>query len=566
MEGVSEILIVIVGGDALAERVCEELMGHSGQRVTLLWNDDRDVRARVERLGATFAPIADNEREALLGADVLSADVIIALTEDDHFNLRFALTARDLNASIRLVMRQFNRTLGRKIEQNLADCSVISLSSVSAATYASVAVDPACFYGLQFPDIDGPLTGFFRASAQAAGVAGQSVADAEAQLDARIVAHNGRTQFPRDQSLRPDDELTYVASVRPATALGPTAHARRARSRHWFASPARVLRGLDPLSRWAIAVAICTVFCGTIYFAFALHLDPLSAAYFVIATMTTTGFGDISATPAGPVGELAAIALMLAGLSFSGIFIAILSSRFTQAQYVAMQGLRPVSRRGHIVVCGAGNVGSRVIDFLLQLRCEIVVIETHPTKEIVDRARYRQFDLLTGDASKDETLDLCNIAEAAALLAITQGDTLNLEVALGARARAPDLPIVMRVQHESFQKSVRTHFDFDRTYGTAALAAPVLAGLARSPGVRGRVTIGEREYSIVELVNEEAWPLPLAADCVPLATWRDGRVVRLDRLEDARPLERLLMLYPLWQLRRDHVSLPAAALARNAGQ
>ncbi|MGH7094937.1 MAG: hypothetical protein ACREFB_15570, partial [Stellaceae bacterium] len=71
-----------------------------------------------------------------------------------------ALRARDANPKIRIVLRQFNRTLARKIEQNLADCSVVSLAWQSAATYAAVALDPTCFRGLQFPEPDGPLTGF----------------------------------------------------------------------------------------------------------------------------------------------------------------------------------------------------------------------------------------------------------------------------------------------------------------------------------------------------------------------------------------------------------------------
>lgn len=562
MEGVREIPIVIVGGDALALRVCAELMEHTGSRVTLVWEPDPGLCASVERMGAGFAPIALDEREALLGANVLDAAVVIALTEDDHLNLRFALTARDLNPDIRVVMRQFNRTLGRKIEQNLRNCSVVSLSSLSAATYASVAVDPACYYGVQFPDIDGPLVGFATKSAAAAGVAGRSACEAERELDARVLARDGRTDFERDAVLRPEDELTLFSAVRPAPPR--TAAPRAAAGRPvWQRRGLRLLRGLDPVARVAIGAALLVFLSASLFFGFVLKLDLVTAAYFVIATMTTTGYGDVSPEHAGTPGELAAIFLMLAGLTFSGIFIAILSSRFTQAQYISVQGLRRISRRGHVIVCGAGNVGSRVIEFLVKLGCRVVVIEVNPTPEIVERARDRQFDLLTGDSTKDATMDLCNVPGAAALVALTHGDTMNLEVALGARARVPDLPIVMRVQHESFQKSVRRHFDFDRTYGTAALAAPVFSGLAHSPGVRGRIAIGEREYSIVEHVHGANLTEPPSPHCVPLGAWRDGRIVCLERFADARPFDRILLLYPVWEIAREKL-LASAAPARNA--
>ena len=118
-----------------------------------------------------------DERASLLAAGVLEAEAVLAIADNDHENLQFALTARDLNPNVRIVLRQFNRALGRKIEQNLTDCSVVSLSSHSAATYASAAVDPACFFGLQFPDIDGPLVGFFERSGSEAELARSTPAD-----------------------------------------------------------------------------------------------------------------------------------------------------------------------------------------------------------------------------------------------------------------------------------------------------------------------------------------------------------------------------------------------------
>src|SRR2546430_16801783 len=110
-----------------------------------------------------------------------------------------------------------------------------------------------------------------------------------------------------------------------------------------------------------------------------------------------------------------------------------------------MQSLGPICHPGNIVVWGSGSIGTGVMDLLLEFDKPLVVVEHNPDAALVERARDRGFDLLTGDASRDDTLDLCNLGAARSLLALTNVDTLNLEIALGARARNPSMPIVLRI-------------------------------------------------------------------------------------------------------------------------
>src|SRR5207244_9928822 len=136
----------------------------------------------------------------------------------------------------------------------------------------------------------------------------------------------------------------------------------------------------------------------------------------------------------------------------------------TRVHWVTMQGLRPVHRRGHIIVCGAGSIGSAVIDLLLALGKQLVVIEVSPDSAIVEQAREQRFDLLTGDASRDATLDLCNLGAAHGLVALTNVDTLNVEIAVGARARNPPMPVVLRIAGVGFAESLARHCAFETAY------------------------------------------------------------------------------------------------------
>ena len=127
---------------------------------------------------------------------------------------------------------------------------------------------------------------------------------------------------------------------------------------------------------------------------------------------------------------------------------------------------------------------------------------------------------------------------------------MNLEVALGARARNATLPVVMRIGDAAFASSIGRHFDIDTTFATAGLAAPAFAGLAATAGARGRVTIGDLTYGVSERVVTT--PDELAGiDIVPLWAWRGGRLVAARTAGDLRPGDRLLYMIPLAQFRRE---------------
>jgi Trk K+ transport system NAD-binding subunit len=560
--GGERALIVIIGeADALTLRVCAEISQLGLHRPSVMTPPSEEFTAQIRRLGARFVAYDEHGTDALIVAGIREATSLIALSQDDRFNLQVALRARDLNPRIRLVLRQFNRTLGHKIAQNLHNCSVLSLAAHSAATYAAAAVDPECFYGVQFPDGEGPLLGFATRGAEASGTAGLTLREAEHKLGARILAVDGSPAGLADDQIPPGAELITCAAVvshredeRNASRSAVSRRPRRASAR----AVVRILGRLDPIVRILIAVTLAFVVLGTGFFMFGLALDPLAAFYLVMQTMTNTGFDDRVVRAHGPGAEIVAIGLMLSGLTLSGLFIALVASKLTQTQFMLSQGLRQIDRRGHIVVCGAGQVGSQVIEHLLELDRQVVAIDVRPTDAIVELSRKGAIDLLTGDATAEKTLELCALENAAALVALTESDTMNLEVALGARARNATVPVVMRIGDAVFASSIARHFGIDTTFATAGLAAPAFAGLAESPSARGRVTIGDRVYG----VSERAVPVggePPVRGVLPLWAWRGNRLIAVRGAGEIREGDRLLYLIPLAQFQHERPPAPPAA-------
>lgn len=521
-----------------------------------MWTHDPDIAEATERFGAEFLGLPPNDFDSLRAAGVLEAASIMALSDDDRLNLQVALKARDLNPKIRVVLRQFNRELGRKIAQNLPDCSVVSLSGHAAATFAACAIDRSVFYAVQFPDLDGPLVAFARRPASIFGeTITQTLSELEAAHKIRIVGYNGMDFFIPGIIPRPEDEVVLFGDIATLETLVPKREIVIER-RPWREVLQDILHGLaaafrrlDPIIKMVAAIASVLVVVFTIYFHFVYRKDIVTAIYFVLTTLTTTGYGDITPLDKGAIPMLVSNIVMVVGVLMSGIFIAFMAEAFSRAQYVATQGLRQIKDKNHILVVGTGQVGTRVIDYLVDLGQKVVVIDPDPDPTIIDRVRNRDFTLLTGDATREEVLRMCNLTQAQSVVALTGNETANLEVALGARARNPDLPVVMRVQDETFARLVEHQFSLDRSFSTSELSAPGFAGLSRFPGTRGRIGYGDETYNVGERLQGEVPQPPPAQDCIPLCVWRDGSLVLINDFGQMQPYDRLLFLVPLSQFK-----------------
>ena len=108
-------LIILVGGGALAERVCAELTLTAGHAVRVLWPLEVERRSAFTHEGSSVVPLAPDTDAALVAAGIFEAASILLLSKDDELNLAVALRARMLNPAVRVVLRQFN---GRRRGQN----------------------------------------------------------------------------------------------------------------------------------------------------------------------------------------------------------------------------------------------------------------------------------------------------------------------------------------------------------------------------------------------------------------------------------------------------------------
>jgi Trk K+ transport system NAD-binding subunit len=634
----SETLIIVVGGDYLALEICKEILKTAGHAVVLMWKHADERSARVmrhetdllaEEFGYDFTFLNEDPTEpgALHraglepsgGAGDNRSFCVVAVSQDDRLNLRVALLARDVNERVRVTLRQFNPLLGHKIQEGLRyNCTAISPAAHAAATYAASAVDASCFYALPFPTLESmvarvahrretgvdpgtvaeegsELFGFCDRRAADFGIAGMTVTQAEDYLHARIVSVSGRApflchadeeHFDEELLARPleaGDRVVVFGRVALLKVAGPASSEERLRRRERFRAQWRDLlsglRRIEPVLGTAIAVSVMFYIAFVVFFVRTMHWDVPATMYFVLTTMTTVGYGDISPCRGcehGPITAAQAIplfvdmAVMLLGVTTVAILTASLTSALNAAATRRIRGLRHIHRSGHVIVCGAGNVGSLVIDYLRQLGEQVVVVEKNPDNLLIELARDRKIDLLTGDATNDETITYCSPERAKSLVGVTNSDTANLETALGARSRVRSsndgaLHIVLRIDDMAFGRSIKRHFDIS-SFSTTELTAPTIAGLARFESTRGRFEIfsgtdQEQTFQLAErFQGPENAPPPAPPErpghkvrWIPLYAWREkgagkGEAVPIHKFAtEVYSGDRLLFMVPLDQ-------------------
>lgn len=146
--------------------------------------------------------------------------------------------------------------------------------------------------------------------------------------------------------------------------------------------------------------------------------------------------------------------------------------------------------RDHVVVCGLGHVGYRVVEELHALGVPVLGVERHDVDSFVAAVRDLGIPVHVGDARRDELLLSCGMARARAVVCATNDDMANLEIALDAKRMNPDVRVVLRMFDQRVAAKVGGALDLDESFSTSALAAPLIALQATQEGVLSAYRLG----------------------------------------------------------------------------
>src|SRR5208282_716051 len=125
--------------------------------------------------------------------------------------------------------------------------------------------------------------------------------------------------------------------------------------------------------------------------------------------------------------------LRVFGAALMATFTAIVTNYLIRARLGKALELRRIPDGGHVVVCGLGNIGFRVIQELLRGGEKVVAIEQAPDGRFLATVRRLGVAVIIGDATVLEVLKQANAATARSVIAATSNQLANLEIALVSR-------------------------------------------------------------------------------------------------------------------------------------
>jgi Trk K+ transport system NAD-binding subunit len=250
---------------------------------------------------------------------------------------------------------------------------------------------------------------------------------------------------------------------------------------------------------WLLGLSLAAQLVVAVVVASALGLHGLPAIGALLAAGMGAAVGSVKWTAAAgwplvALGLLDRVALVAA--------VALVADTLMATRYRQFLPVAPVRLRDHVVILGAGNVGARAAELLHQRRVRVVVIERDGNDRNVQRLRSLGIDVVVGDATVDDTLELAGAWRAGALLALTSSDAVNLHVGLQLSDPKVGVPTMVRLLSPELCDHAARAANLNPLSTVAATASSVCRTVERLRGERQKL----RDDSVARPTGRYAGP------------------------------------------------------------
>ena len=467
-------------------RVVTELVS-SGEHVTAIVNPASRHFERIGELGAQMMGVRVVSESVLRRAGIDAAEgnpsnarALVLLDADDVRNVHTALTARDMDPNLRIVIQMVNPRLGGQLHELLGDCVVISGPSLAAPAFVADALEDD---ELTWVDLGGRRM-----------VAGPAdlIRDPHLTVLADITSSATPDLLPAD-SPDPSGDIVLGTGIRP---VWRTKDVRRA---GWLMATRDIF---DRRVRTIAAVMAGLVLIGTALTHWIANIDWLRALYLAAGAVTSAGIEDDTFSNAEPYAKVAAVIVQLTGIVLMALLTAVIVDSLIGARLSRVIGGVRGRPRNHVIVCGLGTVGARVLEILSERGVAVVGVEQDEDAPGVQTAHRLRIPVIIGDSSNEETLRSAGVQRCQSVLAITNGDITNLESAMVVHELNPDARITMRMFDHDLAQRVERQLGLGHSRSVSMLVAPAIAAAVANRRSQTTVPAGRRVLLLTEVAVE----------------------------------------------------------------
>lgn len=455
--------VIVCGLDHLGLRVACELRKQGEDVVVVSRGHSEHMEDLLSASGALLLRAGHLEERELVRAGIAKARCLVLTDDDDLGNLHVALTAQEINQDIRVVLRMFSSELGQRAELLLSNCRIFSSSAVAAPMFAAALVGD---------DLNGHMVAWGH----------------------RLLVRSSRGGEVLLAHLDEGDRQHYIHD---GGQLAEGVAQRRLRSLF------RSLRALLVLADRRLAgvllvITLFALFAAAIFHSF-YTLSWVDAIYFTVTTISTVGYGDINMLGAPSWLKIFDVGVMLLGATSLAALYALITDAVVGARLALAMGVPHGRMKGHYVVCGLGSVGYRVVESIVESGFRVAAADVKDNARFIGLARRMGVPVLVGDARLSDNLRLLSVDSAAGLLAATDDDVANLEMALAAHEMNPNLRVVVRLFDPQLAERARRSLGLPMAHSSSALAAPSFIAASIEDGCVG--TVGRDKRWLVGEIN-----------------------------------------------------------------
>ena len=473
-------------------------LGRTGYKILRLLRQQGAIVVGIHHQpvsGENAANVIIGELQAastLQAAGIKEAHTLVITTTEDALNLSIMMQARVLNPQIRIINRFYNTNLGERLDQTLSNHLSMSVVGLAAPVFTFAALGNKAIGQIKLLQQTWPIQEeYIHENHPWKSKKLSDLWEDPTRMLIYYVPVQGKMNLVSavlsEQQLRVGDRL--IIGTQPRIRQPRKSLLRKLVK--IFANIREFQKHAQSVTGMAIALLVIILLSTFTYISTKHSISFIDALYFAVGMITGAGGNDKVVENAPDSIKLFTVVIMLIGAAVIGIWYAMLTDFILGSRLKQFLDAARIPERHHYIVCGLSGIGIKIVQQLHLSGHEVVVIETDANNRFVTTARDMSIPVILADASFRATLQRSNIDTATSVLAVTSDDATNLEIALKAKALAPNIPVIVNYADPDFAGIAQQVFDFEAVLSPAELAAPAFAAAAIGGRIIGNGMIAD---------------------------------------------------------------------------